>query len=813
MMRLLSFLIATFVLILTSEMAFAQVAPPPGQPEPRSPLISTQELVRRAQALAKTLPRVIEIGPEGPLDDAFKDFDLPFPLANWFCTSDISARECRKNMDQARAPLPIQFVYRRGAAGPADITLRLRTKDVRLRPETITQVPLRDLSAAAISDRVNILIVRSDRQDPVGGLALTFAQEPALARPRIEDVTTPTVRHQIVVRLDRTGVASAPFLNPRWPPYLGPAGRGEDPSPWQDAALLVFSNQAGAEQFLVSFAGISDKNRWAFMAAGLELTDCHEGKCKATIIVPPGSKGEKKIPVRLLRDAYVKDGAAKVTGFSVSLFHDETQLANAHGYFSLVPFSRLIEDEGGTKWSAAVSADFGWTPDLSDLQATPDDDPIISAGTRRGAADDVKFDGSARIALEQSLGAAANGVFELRVKNGALGTDAKVTPTQYRLNIFGVRGARFSGGLFKVAEPSEAIALSEAGENIGVHYSFLDVNHLIRKYVPRLRKDALDFKDAQADRNHSATLLQLRGVPGLTWSRAQVDIYGLYGRKHATRCVELQNGRCPEQADASADFIDSDEKPLVFRMNQSYWTWGTEVGVIIHEGLTGTAALYRSRLSNKGRPVGATALLTDAGDGVAGLGTVVWTSYGKNERANEETHLLDAKPARFTLRGQLGAGSADDPATADHNEAYVGETAAFAPDELFLSVLAPAIRTSSGPLGSGLANKMYGGLLFSTPRWSPLSGFAHLMRVPSTDVDAVSTTLKPHEYWLRSATADAAKHLGTEVDAEFSIDAPAGVSYSVVLGSFWPGAAIAGGSTPVIHGTQWTATMHLTVKM
>jgi hypothetical protein len=833
-----------FLLLSTIAAAQTETQPKQSQAPAAEQARQAREKVITAQQQAASGPAVIRLGPAGPLDEAFQDFDLPFRVSTWFCGVEAperqedptlrtvrtrakrreDERECAEKIDAAIAKgAEVTFLYEVPAGAPSPTTpatLMIRviggsTIEVPQGPVGAT-MPLATLRQLAAGDRVDLLILSKGQETrPIAAIGLTFATVPQLpsAESR-ETVSGP----QVTVRLDRTGVASTAFLNPRRPVYLGPPPGNEPERTWQDRAVLLFTNRVADRQFVVTFSGIPAIARLSFLAAGVRLTNCQDGECDALIIVPPGSRGERKLPVRLLREAYVGEKKlVPVTSFSVELFHDEVQLANPQGYFSLVPFELVEPKDDGSKWHASVTADAASSPDLSDLQATPEDDPVISDTAPRGGANDALLAGTARIGLKQSLGSIVSGEFDLRLKSGPFGTPPSVDATKYRLNVFGANGATYSGGLYTIAEPSEAVALSETGENVGLHIGFIDANYILRRYVPALRRDVLDFEDRQADRNHSAVLLQVRNAGPLTWKFAQLDLYALYGRKSATRCIQLTEGACPSQPGESDNAVpvDPSGKPLTFALKQRYWTYGAELTFGFKEGWGGSAALYHSQLRVKDAPEQATLQTTDSGDGTVGLFTIGWTKFQK-------TVVVDDRPSLFTVRAQLGIGTGDDP-TKDGNQGYLGETAGFAPDQLFLSVLAPAIQTARGQVGAGLSNKTYIGFLVSTPQWSPLQYLADVMNVPSTDVAGKSTTIKFHQYRFNEEV-NGRRSAGSELNIEFAFESPGAVTYSIGGGAFWPGAALTepgdarlsaafAGLEPLIRRMQWNATARLTVKM
>lgn len=798
-------------------------------------------------------PAVIELTKGGSIEKAFADFDRPVRVAKWFCangpasatTPQLSAtaravpsksdqrqvtNNCRQAIQQAIMSQALTILYR---VAPGDIVtpetypnrfIRVvggSGPDLPLTPGTMVEYRIKALFDLRADERVDFLVL-DDKKTPVGAFGLTFADAPQLNPVRARPVGTGA--HQVIIRLDRTGVASPPFLNPRWPVLLGPTPPDtstpttrETIDSWQDTATLVFTNRVADRQFIVTFSGIGEDARWAFLAEGFRLTDCEKGECNAILVVPPGGRGDRKVPVKLLRTAYVKNGHAAVVAFDVELFHDDVDLANPRGYFSLVPYDYLDQDGGGTKWHASTTAQFGATPDLSDLQATPDDPAAITDTASRGRANDTKVSGSARISLKQSLGSKANGEFDVRLKSGDFGTKASVSATKYRLNVYGINGVDYSGGLFDIAEPSEAIAISESGENVGFHYAFINVNHILRKHVPTQRKDVLDFKETAAERNHSATLVQVRNAPPLTWKYAALDLYAVYGRKRATRCQQLVDEACPAKPEdaAASVLLDATGNPLTFELRQWYSTIGAEVTFGFKEGWGGSAALYHSRLGVIDRPPAAAELIADRGQGTVGLVTLGYTRF-------EQVGVVDNRPALFTIRAQFGAGTGDDP-NRPGNRSYLGANAGFAPDRLFLNLLAPAITTARGQVGAGLANKMYSGFLVTTPRWSPLQYVAAWLNVPAIDVGGRSTTIKFHDYRFNQPV-NGLQHAGSELDFDFSLESPASVTYSISAAGFWPGASLTrpgdaavspgfAGFGPLVRGFQWSAVAQLTVKM
>ena len=98
-------------------------------------------------------------------------------------------------------------------------------------------------------------------------------------------------------------------------------------------------------------------------------------------------------------------------------------------------------------------------------------------------------------------------------------------------------------------------------------------------------------------------------------------------------------------------------------------------------------------------------------------------------------------------------------------------------------MLASAIDTEHGEVGAGLINETYGGLLLTTPGWSPLQYVVKWLNNPSTDIGGRSTTVKLHEYRFNQPVNG--RHYAV---SEFDIDI-----------------SLVAGMGPLIRGFQWSA--------
>jgi hypothetical protein len=759
---------------------------------------------------------VVLVDSSGAVDPAFKNFDVPFSLWRWYDRPDKSACDTVtfRNTDQ-KNPVTVSFVSSALRQMPASackppagktvfnalgITLSAASQATATSPSEAI-VFLDQLRALKVGARIDLVVASTVK--PVAGISLTFQKVRRLP-------TYPTQpregKETVLVLLDRTGVANPRFLNPRRPYFIGPENAAATPEQiktFQRNAVLRFESRLPDRTLRVVISSIKQASRWEFLAKGIRIRDCDGKTCSAQFLVAPLSW--VTVPVSLLREAFVTEGADQqgtgpLVEFTVSLFDEEGELSNATGVVSLVQFDYLEPPAGGSKWTSSASATGGWAPDLSHLVTEKDGDPVISPATPQGDEIEGTVAAKASVSLTQKLGNKANAEFELRVKNGPFGQETKVEATKYRVNVLGNSGLKFSAGRYDVAAPSYSIAAEESGEAVGASWGSSTAAYIFRKEVPDGLRDSLDPKATHIDRDHAAGLLHLRDLPGLAWKYARVQGFGLMGRDGQSR-VPAAPTPLP---DTPAPSSESDEAPPpgFERYTRRYGTLGAELLFNVpRTRVQGSLSHYRSyRASNASAAV---AQAGDAGRGAVTLLTGAWTNF--DTTIAEETRGVD-----YTVTGFFGAGSGDRPGTGD-NEGYIGETAAFSPDSLFIATLAPEMQLASGiAVGDGLSNKTYLGANLVFPRWSPLKYTARGLRATEDEITGASTTIKAHAYWLRAATApDSPRYLGFEVDVDFTVASPPGINYTLSLASFWPGDAL----TSIVTRTQWSVTGTVAVKL
>ena len=639
------------------------------------------------------------------------------------------------------------------------------------------------------SKRVELLMSNASSPDEVlAVMSLTFDLPEELKGAPFTSVTRPgsackTVR-QFEIRLDATGVDSSRYRNPRRPLFLDHGQDSTDPIRYR-CAEIRFVNRVVSRQFLVTFSDLDKNAQTALMSVPGGIVHCSGASCSASFRVGPAS--EISVPLSALYRGYVvpksSPAKAKVVAFAVSFYDDDREPAFPRGYFSLVAARDLLESGSATRWSSAVSADYSGLADLSAFDAPAAALPPV-------AANDWRARGNVRVSLKQSLSGRVNTDFEVRLKRGEYGgTEPAVTTTRFRVDVNTLNGTVFSAGRAGVATPSEGIAISEGGDSFGVRFWHVQLNHLFRAQVREAIKPTLQSGAFRADREHHTTVLQLAGIP--LSCLGTLDAIATYGVRRQAR---------------SEDDPTAAPKPATSFVETRRWyrTVGGEVSTLLPLGARMVWASYWSRAETNvggGYPIG-----TDDGGGRVMLGTLSWTNFdhqdtpvGAEPEKRAKSERQGKAIADWTFQLRYGRGSAElDDSTAPHRqEAYAGESEAFAPDVIFLSTLVPAVHSSDTrkpALGSalaltpGLGNKEYLGAVVNIPRVDALARFLQLV-LPKDSVSAPSLSFVGHAYRSHNTSAFG-RNLGAEFDAVMTLEAPKGVKTSITAAVFQPGSGL-----------------------
>lgn len=583
------------------------------------------------------------------------------------------------------------------------------------------------------------------------------------------------------ILLDRTGVASWQYLNRRRPPEL---------SFETVDAYLRFRNNIPDRQFVVTFSGIAETERAELVRQGVDVANCRDGKCQASVRVPANG-GAVLFPLVPLYNAFVKGGTGGVVSFQVAFFDEDTTPTNSRGYFSLVSAEQLLEAASATSWSAGASVTYQRDPDMSGLPFTPKGHktPSLTFASPWDRLNRHHVVGSATLGVRQTLGTRADLDVELTVRKGDFGSDpSNVQASKYVANVYAVYPLTLTGGRYDLAVPTSGIAMTESGEAVSGTYLLprnvvVSVGRIFRKEMP-IGSFTLDEQQKVVaaggsflERNHQSTVLQVRDL--FAEERFRLSVFGVIG----------------DAARGEHYVADSATTPPTLALREfdvNYWTTGADM-VLGVKKLFVSAGLYHSHKSEK-RPVE-----LPQRDEVSGRVGLVSVSY-----TNPDSKVVQGKQGiDWVLTGLVGAGGE-----------YVGESQSFAPDVLFLNTFASALREPSVAIGRGLTNKWYFGGVWTTPQFGWIKAAARKVPFLANDINSSNLTFKLHQYMLRHA-GDRSANLGTEANVEFRIESPKGVRYQLTVAGFEPGGALdtPSGVDSLIRKFQYAVRLGVTIRL
>lgn len=425
--------------------------------------------------------------------------------------------------------------------------------------------------------------------------------------------------------------------------------------------------------------------------------------------------------------------------FGITFFHEIEPAAHAQGYFSIVPTICLKEPDSRTVVNAVGTVEARFEPVLNDA-LTPQ---TPYAGDRL-----QHFPFTGLVNVKRAVGLRADVDVDLRYRNSDLGgadTTATGTPVQaikYQLNAYGVQGLRVSFGRFAVAKPSDGIAVNEFGDAVTLNFRNFGGVWIVKRESEAGTSNA-------PNQDKDVWIFRANELPFPSGAVRSVDLLAVFGR---------------------------DKRPadgFLYRTIGGELHWN-----IPQQPIAGAFAAYFSHRRHRD------ASTAFDGDGWAWQGSGGWTSL-------DQHHIL---------RAVIAAGSGDEAGT-PVREDYVGESAAFAPDQLLLAKLAPRLPV----LGAGLSNKLYAGGTYRYTEFSLLSLPATLLS-SRLDIKSQSIAFSARRYFSNgNSTLDSL--IGSEFDVESILESPAGVQFSISTGWFFAGPLV----RDAFARRAWTLSLKLSV--
>jgi hypothetical protein len=551
----------------------------------------------------------------------------------------------------------------------------------------------------------------------------------------------------------------------------------------------------------------------------IRLDDCTvevSVTCTAAIQVYPNGSGV--FPHEVLLFQTDPTGPAR---FNVRFFEEEETPARQVAYLLA---ERLAGRTGPPKsigtLAAVASIGASTDPFIEDRSTTSRNCPFLCVDKPYNGAQRTHYVGSGRIEVTQTFGNLLDGKVNIAFKDGDLGgsnstTDIKLS--QYRFNIYSEPGWTFHYGKFQFAAPSSGIAISESGEGFRLAFHNYAVSHIIKRESSANIADAanLDNRTWIAEANNMAIpnwiLKKFPRQPLRT-----LNLIYLHGNDRKG----MEQKKNPNTNIEETSFT-----------GHEYQTYGAQIGITVPRLFYGTVSGYRSRRDAKEKeaPCG-NALHVCDGRGDVGLLTIT-RPFSVDE---------DGKSKR-TITFTLGIGSGDDPASTTEDEGYIGESAGYTPDQIFLSTLSGGISTRNffdvkqfadptNPdndrllkenfhtldlgvvgIGRGLANKRYLGLKYVDNSFSLLEVLATtFLPIPQSDIRSRATVITLNDYRLRRPPLNSrSHHAGYELDIEFLVETPRAVKVALRGGYYWRGAAV----EQFILKDAWTVSTGISISL
>lgn len=644
-----------------------------------------------------------------------------------------------------------------------------------------------------------------------------------------------------VVTLDNTGVVNWRYQNPRNPACLTCGGG--------PPVGVAFYNRTADRTFSVSLV-VPKEQAAAAIAAGA-FNVCKANKpCKITVNVPPQNT---QIFDSTLLAALPKTLPLR---FDVSFFDETEKPAFPSAYFRQTYLTKTERDEQFKDPNAPLMAEpDGGPADFSVIaKITGALDPYLPAPPssvtkdtlasvkcpsipedQRATFDPTKYNPDrqsilcvenpyeggyrrhysslGRLEMRKALGTRADAFVALSYRDETdLGVKdlPKASAPQYYVNVNSLVGLalQFGRNTF-AADSAGGLAFVEKGDGFRISFPYgMSLSHIIKREskgagADRANNDAKSYifqakalpidslfidedEDERADagqprRNANNPLRALRSL----------DLTAIRGVDKLTHVYETYGGElfyAVTNIGCHGD-LKNCSRPPSDKLNTNFGN------------VAGSVAFYKSSRHLRLEPDCTKNLICRDAAGYTGLVTATYTPAVRLAASGVGFETVRS----YTLRYGLGSG---DRSSSSRDHGYVGETASYAPDSLFLSLIGPAIDSKANRvIGAALSNKRYWGFQYVDNTVSPLEWLLMLIRISKDDIAGKATIFKYHDYRFRYPVSGE-KQGGKEYDMEFNIESPQGVKVTVSGGYLMAGAAL----KPFVKKNPWVLSSSISLK-
>jgi len=525
---------------------------------------------------------------------------------------------------------------------------------------------------------------------------------------------------------------------------------------------------------------------------GVDIRSCAEsdGKfaCSAVQNVPPGGTATFDYP-------FLVAIGSPAMSFSVRFFDEADDPANPTAYITLQ--ENPPPPKNDFTWGLTGSVGSKRDPVLTTTKAELCGPFFACVEGHKN-----RINGAARFDFKQKILNFVEASASVQLRDGDFGTkealfkddpkprDQVVTIPRFQFNVYSEIGLNLQFGRFTFAEPLNKIAISESGEGFRLLFRNIGASYIVR------RESLSGLAADRENRDSTVAVLQLSNLP--------------VSKGGPVRSISLIALRGEDKTPITT----SPETEAISKTPYVYSTYGGELRYAIPlMHVNGTAGGFWSERDAAVDGIDCT--LT--GPVCNGKGNV-WMVTATRSFA------IDTKNrARRAFALSWAEGTADNPATTNRDEGYIGERSSFTPDLIFMSsfvatlnkfdrtLTEPIPATSLPPfgLGGGLSNKRYRSFKYVENAFSPLLVIVRdWLGVSDADIAGYQTILTYHDYRLRRALENE-RDLGREFDIEFQLESPKGVKTFIRGGYYKPGDAV----KPWLEDDVWTVATGISISM
>jgi hypothetical protein len=626
-----------------------------------------------------------------------------------------------------------------------------------------------------------------------------------------------------LVPLDNTGVASWRYQNPRNPACI----TCED----QLVRGVAFRNRTADRTFTISLTVPKDIAPQLVRAGAFQKCKADKA-CTVSLNVPPQhvvlfdksligaipktqmlkfdvnffDETEKPAhPAAYLRQAYLnKDEALHFNQPNGDIMTepdggqpDINVVANISGVrdMFIAPVPKTVTAAADVKCPGIAESD---VPSFDPKKYDPDRHSALCADNPYSGGYRKRYTALGRLEIAKRLGSRADAFLGLvyRDEQEPFGTPqlSRVGTSQYYVNVYGLTGLTLRFGRTTWASSSNNIAFNEKGDGYQVSLHELSFSNIVKRESQTGTGD-------RANNDLRSNILQLRSV-AFPWSTLNEGV-----KNHNPL-------RMFRSFDATA--IRGTDK-----VDHTYSTYGGEVFYAItnigcHGNLENCSREPKNGESkNYGTVAGSLAgyqsarhLRHDAdctmfivcrdGRGNVALVTATWTPAVRPAASGTGFETVRSVSVRWGIGSGNRTPIANAPAgTVDHS--YIGETASFAPADIFGTFQGAIDSRAESLVGPSLANKRYWGVTYTDNTTSPLEWLVDLLDLKN-DVAGKSTIFQFNDFRFRYPVFGETDG-GREASVQFQVESPRGIKVTVGASYFDPGAVL----QPIIKTRVWTA--------